>query len=326
MVEKIINWGIIGCGKIAQKFVIALETCKNTSLGGIASQTKGKARQFSKKFNVRTYYEDYQSLVNDPNIDVVYIATTNNSHYENALLCLNHNKHVLCEKPFTLNASQTENLIKVSKKNNLFLMEAMWTRFFPCIIKLNTILEENIIGEIYHIKADFGINAKGIERLTNLHLGGGALLDLGIYSISFSQMIYRCSPLRIKSSSYLGETKVDEFSHYLLEYKNNKTAMCSSSFIFNIPHSAFIYGKKGYIEILDFFHPSEMIIKLDNEDKRIIEIPYKSNGYNYEINEVVECISKGKEESEIMPLNDTLDIMKTMDIIRSQWNLKYPDE
>ncbi|MBN1216676.1 MAG: Gfo/Idh/MocA family oxidoreductase [Candidatus Lokiarchaeota archaeon] len=326
MVEQIIKWGIIGCGKIAQEFVKAFRSCKNTTLHAVASQTQGNAKKFSKKFKIKTYYTDYESLVKDPNIDVIYIATTNNLHFNNTLLCLKNNKHVLCEKPFTLNAKQAEKLIKISKEKKRFLMEAMWMRFFPCIRELKILLIENIIGRVYHIKADFGINVSGIERLTNLNLGGGALLDLGVYPISFTQMIYQCAPKRIQSSVSLGDTKIDEFSSYLLEYENNKTAICSSSFIFNIPHTAYIYGKEGYIEVPDFFHPSRIIIHLNNKTQKSIEIPYESNGYNYEINEVVSCINQNKLESKIMPLNDTLEVIKTMDIIRAQWNLKYPNE
>ncbi len=323
-----IKWGILGCGNIAHNFATALKTCENAKLEAIASKTKGKAQKFSKKFHIKTYFENYEDLINKTDVDVIYIATTNNYHYENALLCLNNGINVLCEKPFTLNTSQADKLIKTSIKKELFLMEAMWTRFFPCIRELRKILRNNIIGDIFHLKADFGINTKDhqIERLINPKLGGGALLDLGIYTLSFAKMIFNCTPLIIKGSALLGKTGVDEFSQYFFQYGNNQTALCASSFIFELPHYAFIYGDKGYIEIPDFFHPSEMTININKTQKKRIYMPYTSNGYNYEIIEVMDCLNNEKIESSIMPLSDTLEIMKIMDNLRAQWGLKYPGE
>ena len=326
--SKIIKWGILGCGRIAHEFAVGLKTLPDAKLEAVASRTEGKAERLAKIFRVKNIYNNYIELVNNPAVNVIYIATTHNFHYKNALLCLNHGKALLCEKPITLNAIQAEEVINTARKNKLFLMEAMWTRFLPCIVKLNELLDNGILGEIRHIRADFGIRRK-IDlkgRLFNPDLGGGSLLDLGVYPISFARMIYKRSPSKIKSHAYIGETKVDEKSCYFFEYENGQTAMLSSSNRLIMPHDAFIFGTKGYLEIPNFFHPSKMILKLEGKRKKTIKIPFKSTGYNYEAMEVMYCLNAGKLESKIMPLDETLEIMKTMDILRSQWGFKYPGE
>lgn len=326
--SKIIKWGILGCGKIANKFAEGLEVVPDAILEAVASRTEGKAKNFGKIFGVKKTYNNYEELVKNPAVDVIYIATTHNFHYENVLLCLNHGKPVLCEKPITLNALQAEQLIRTARNKNLFLMEAMWTRFFPCIIKLNEFLDEGVLGEIQHITADFGINKEFNPKVRSFNpdLGGGALLDLGIYPISFARMIYKQPPSKIKSSAYIGKTNVDEKSCYLFEYKNGQTAILSSSHRLIMPHDAFIYGTKGYFRIPDFYHPSKLILKLEGKQEKTIRVPFKSTGYNYEAMEVMYCLNSGKLESKIMPLDETLEIMKTMDTLRSQWHLKYPGE
>ncbi|MFW9969498.1 MAG: Gfo/Idh/MocA family protein [Candidatus Odinarchaeota archaeon] len=326
--SKIIKWGILGCGRIANAFAEGLKVLPNAKLEAVASKTEGKAESLGKMFGVKNIYTNYEDLVNNPVVDVIYIATTHNFHYQNALLCLSHGKPVLCEKPITLNANQAENLIETARNNNLFLMEAIWTRFLPCIIKLNELVDQDIIGEIKHITADFGINREFDPKIRafNPELGGGALLDLGIYPINFARMIYKESPFKIKSSAYIGTSKVDEKSCYLFEYENGQTAMLSSSYRLLIPHNAFIFGTKGYLKIPDFYHPTKFVLKLEGKLKKTFKLPFKSTGYNYEAIEVMKCLNSGQIESIIMPLNETLEIMKTMDLIRSQWNLKYPGE
>jgi len=326
--SRIIRWGILGCGSIAHKFVKGLQVLPDTILEAVASKTEGKAEALGNQFHVKNVYNNYEELVNNSAVDVIYVATTHNFHYENVLFCLNHGKSVLCEKPITLNAKQAEGLIKTARNNNLFLMEAMWTRFFPCIVKLNKYLDEKIIGEIKHFMADFGIkkelNAK--VRSFNPELGGGALLDLGIYPTSFARMIYKESPTKIKSSAYIGNTRVDEKSCYLFEYENGQTALLSASHRLIMPHDALIFGTKGYLKVPNFYHPSKMILSLEGKRKKTIRVPFKPPGYNYEAMEVKSCLNAGELESKSMPLNETLEIMKTMDILRSQWNLKYPGE
>lgn len=322
-----IKWGIIGCGKIAHQFAQGLKVLPDAELHAVASKTLGKAEEFAKAYDVKKAYNSYEDLVNDTNVDVVYIATTNNFHYDNTMLCLNHSKHVLCEKPFSINATQAKRLVETAREKKLFLMEAMWTRFFPCILELNKLLKEKHIGDIKMLRADFGISREldPEDRKINPDLGGGALLDLGIYPISFATMIFKRQPSRIISSACLGQTGVDEQSSYIFEYESGEMALMYSSFISDTPHEALISGDKGYIRIPDFFHPSDMTISLNGE-QRVIERKYESTGYNYEAQEVMNCILSGKLESEIMPLDETVRIIELMDELRLQWGVRYPGE
>jgi dihydrodiol dehydrogenase / D-xylose 1-dehydrogenase (NADP) len=326
--NKTIKWGILGCGKIASKFAEGLKAIPEAELEAVASKTPGKARSFGKKFDVKNIYDNYSDLVNNPSVDVVYIATTHNFHFQNASLCLSNSKPVLCEKPITLNAKQAEELINLAREKKIFLMEAMWTRFLPCILELNELINQGIVGEIQHVTADFGINREFDPKVRafNPELGGGALLDLGIYTINFARMIYKEPPLKMQSSAFIGTTKIDEKSCYLFEYKNGQTAMLSSSYRLHMTDKAFIFGSKGYLEIPDFYHPIKIILSLEEKPKKTFRLPYKSTGYNYEAKEVMKCLISGQIESKIMPLDETLEIMKTMDILRSQWNFKYPEE
>ncbi|MFZ5988115.1 MAG: Gfo/Idh/MocA family protein [Bacillota bacterium] len=324
---KKIKWGIMGCGKIAHSFAEDLKVLPDAELYAVASKTPGKAEGFAGTYGIQEFYQNYVELVNNPNIDVVYIATTNNLHYDNALLCLNHGKHVLCEKPFTINADQANSLVKAAREKKLFLMEAMWTRFFPCIVELNRILEEKQIGDVKMLRADFGISREPdpTDRKINPDLGGGALLDLGIYPISFASMIFKRPPSKIISSAFLGKTGVDEQSSYVFEYDNGKMALMFSSFLSDTPHEALISGTKGYIRIPDFFHPSRMFVNINGQE-RVIEKKHESKGYNFEAQEVMNCILSGRVESDIIPLDETVAIIKVLDELRSQWGIRYPEE
>jgi predicted dehydrogenase len=326
--DREIKWGILGCGRIAHLFAQGLGVLNNAVLYAVASKTAGRAENFAKSYNALVYYDNYEELVKNPEVDVIYIATTHNFHYENAMLCLNHGKHVLCEKAFTINARQAEQLVKTAREKRLFLMEAMWTRFFPCIKELNRLLDKGTIGEIQMLRADFGFS-RGLdpkERKMNPYLGGGALLDLGIYPISYARMIFKKAPSKIYSSAWLGETGVDQQSAYLFEYSSGQQALLFSSFISEVPHEAMIVGTKGHIKLQDFFHPSSMTIKMNDGKEWTVEKEYESTGYNYEAQEVMDCIVNGKLESDIMPLDETVEIMETMDEMRAQWGIVYPGE
>ena len=324
-----IRWGILGCGKIAHAFAFSLKNIPEAQLLAVASRTPGKAQTFGEQFGVEFKYSNYEELVKNPEIDVIYIATTHNFHYKNILLCLKANKPVLCEKAFTLNAKQAVEVIEMATEKNIFIMEAMWMKFNPCIVKLREILEEGIVGDIRLIKADFGekFPRDPQNRLFNIHLGGGALLDLGIYPISFARMIFGHSPINCKSEAYIGETGVDEESAYFLEFEDKKLAMLYSSSRIEMPNDATLFGTKGMIKLKDFFHPSKIEWKLNGKRKiKSIEVPYDLPGYQYEILEVHKCLANGQIESKIMPWSETIENMMTMDTLRKQWGLKYPEE
>jgi predicted dehydrogenase len=206
--KKIIRWGILGPGRIAHKFAQSVKCIEDAEITAVGSRSIERAAQFATEYSISRAYGSYIDLASDPDVDIIYVAAPHPAHFECALLCLKAGKAVLCEKPFTLNASETKVLIKTAGASKLFLMEAMWMRYLPAIVKVRELLAQGTIGEVRMIKADFGnrIPWEPAGRLLNPELGGGALLDVGIYPISFASMVLGPSPTKITGVAYLGET------------------------------------------------------------------------------------------------------------------------
>ncbi len=323
------KWGVIGCGRIARAFAKGLQTLPDAQLVAAASKSMKRATAFGAACGVGHVYDNYEEMLEKEDLDAVYVATTHNFHYENTKLCLEHGVPVLCEKAFTVNAAQAEELIARARAKNLFLMEAMWTRFLPGIVKLRELLEEGVIGEVTHLKASFGIHSKRTlpwQRMLSKKLAGGALLDLGIYPVSFARMVFGQSPVEMTSRAELGWTGVDETSEYFFSYPGGARAELFASFRKAVPHDAVLTGTKGSIRIPNFFHPSRMTITRTGCEPECIEVPYASTGYQYEAAEVQRCLREGLAESPDMPLDETLETMRTMDTLRAQWGMSYPGE
>lgn len=330
------RWGILGCGFISSQFASCLLPLENAEIVAVASQTPGRAEAFAKKFGNPTVYTSYQQLVEDDSIDIIYIGTPHSFHFDHASLALNNNKHVLCEKPISLNAKLAGKMFDLAKQKHLFLMEALWTRFLPAIVKLKEVVQGGKIGEVHTVQADFSIirpfNPK--HRLYNPELGGGALLDLGIYPLTFAQLIFDDFPQSVQTRAVLGRTGVDETSSYLLEFEGGKTAVLSASVRSASPHQGIIIGSKGYITVPDFYHPREFTIHYiddpgqswDDRQQRRFEAPYDVYGYGPEAMEVMRCLNEGMIESPLMPWSLSLKMMDLMDSIRSQWGMTYPSE
>jgi predicted dehydrogenase len=262
-------------------------------------------------------------------VDAVYIATPHTLHHENALGCLAAGKAVLCEKPFTINARQAEEVIGLARKKKIFLMEAMWTRFLPIFVKVRALLAERAIGEVHQVQADFAFRAdfdpKG--RLFNPALGGGALLDIGVYPVSLASMVFGEAPRRIASLAVLGGTGVDEQSAAVLEFSAGRLAVISFSLRFTSPQEACIIGTDGQIRIhRPWWHADTITISRAGRGDETMTMASLGNGYPHEAVEVMECLRGGKTESRVMPLDETLHIMQTLDAIRAEWGLKYPGE
>lgn len=326
---KTMQWGIIGCGGIAHVFATSLQSLEEGNLLAGASRTPGRAQEFADKYGMEQVYTDYESLVSDPDIEAVYIATTHNFHYENAKLCLENGKHVLCEKSFTVNAVQALELIELAKAKNLFLMEAVWTRFLPAIGKLQKAIADGVIGKVQTVTASFclGREFPDEHRLKNIHLAGGALLDLGIYPISFADIVFGKRPEKIQSSVVKTSTGVDERSFYLFEYADGAHASLFSSLTDNMPNEALISGTEGYIRIPLFWAARQFHIHRKDEEPEIVLADYpEGENFKFEIMHSMECIRAKKTESEIYPLSKTLEIMETMDQLRDQWGIQYPEE
>lgn len=325
--KKVIKWGIMGCGSIAREFADALKAVPGAELIAAASKT-GKAKKFAEEFGLPYYYDDYEEFVRNEQIDVVYVATTHNFHYENTMLCLENNKHVLCEKAFTLNTYEALKLIEAARSKKLFLMEAMWTRFAPALAKLISIIKEGVIGDIKTLKGDFCIDIPFDKkhRLYNPDLAGGALLDVGIYPITFSCMVLEKYPVEVSGRLNIGKTGVDEESHYLLRFDKGEIAMLSSACTYSAPIDFMVYGTKGQILVPNFYFPSRLILRLNGKDEQIINVPYESTGKNYEAMEVMECLRKNKTESSKQTFYDTLKIMEIMDTLRGMETPKISRE
>ena len=242
-------------------------------------------------------------------------------------MCLWAGKAVLCEKPFAINAGEAAEMIRLARERKLFLMEAMWTRFFPLMVKLREMLASDTIGEVRMLMADFGYRSEDLKFWAfNPAFGGGGLLDVGIYPLSLSYMIFG-PPNKILSMASIGETGVDEQSAALLGYEGGRIALISSGVRTETPHVAYLLGTKGRIHIHSpWWKPQTLTLSLTGREDEVMQIPFKGNGYNYEAEEVGRCLREGKTESPTMSLDETLSLMKSMDTIRAQWNLKYPME
>lgn len=322
-----IRWGILGTGKIARTFATALQSMDDCTLSAVASRNVSRAKEFAAGFQIEKAYGSYEELAKDPDIDVVYIAVPHTEHKENAKLCIKNNKAVLCEKPISINAE--EELINAACEHRVFLMEAMWTKFLPATQKVKRWIDEGRIGKVLHIKASFGFHSEFDinSRLYNPNLGGGALLDVGIYPITYATYLLGKLPDKIVSSAVIGKSGVDEQNVMVFKYDDGVIADLSSAISAETGMDALIAGDKGYIKVNNFWKADSAAV-YDNSHRCIEEFnePFKANGYEYEASEVNRCIREGKPESDINPLKATLEIMTLLDGIRSKWGLIYPKE
>lgn len=326
--SKKINWGVLATGNIATKMAVDLNYDPGSNLIAVASRTSKKAEAFAKKHRIQKFYGSYSELMKDPEIDVVYIGTPNTTHHPLIIESLENGKNVLCEKPFTLNASEAKACIQLAQTKRLFLMEAMWTRFFPVIQKIQDLLAQNKIGVPdfcrgnFHVKFEYNPE----HRVFNPDLGGGALLDIGIYLISLSNYFLGI-PLHVNGHCQKTDQNVDRLNTVFLTYPNNKNASLASGFNSQLPRTFYISGSLGYIKIHDiFFKPGKFSLHLGDQAPQTFLLPFESNGYVHMVRHVNTCLRQGLVESPVMPLTDTLTVLKNMDTLRKSWNVVYPQE
>ncbi|MDM5327517.1 Gfo/Idh/MocA family oxidoreductase [Neobacillus sp. CF12] len=321
-----LKWGIMGPGKIAKKLAEAIEGTEGSELYAVASRSMDRAKTFSEEFNVQKVYGSYEELVEDSAVDVVYIANLKTQHFESAKLALHNKKAVLLEKPLTINAEQAEELITIAHQKNVFLMEAMWMRYNPNITKLKELINEGTIGNVKKIEADFSFECEPDSVLRFPEFGGGALLDLGIYPISFANWIVGRIPDTITSKCVLASTGVDGVDSVTFEWKTGEKAELSFGIDCFRTMSAKVTGTDGYIEVFPPFHGAQVISLHNSQTVKEFSIPFRINGYEYEVEEVMRCLDTGLKESSIMPLDETLSTMKLMDRLRSEWGVVFPCE
>ncbi len=328
MANRKINWGIIATGGIAHKFVKDLKLVDNAVLYGVASRFEEKAGKFASMYGFKKYYGNYEALACDPEVDVIYIATPHVLHYENTLMCLKAGKAVLCEKPFAMHAGELQEMISEANKQNLFLMEAIWTRFIPATEKLLDLAQSGRIGKVKYIHADFGFiaNHDPEQRWFNKTLGGGSLLDIGIYDIFIGQLLLG-TPTKINATAQFSGTGADTYCAMMFDFPHGEKALYSSCFDANMPVEAIIYGEKGSLKLHHrFHHANKITVEENNQPAYDIDIPYKGGGYYYEILEVMQCLNNGQIESQKLPHQFSLDLMKTLDAVRQEIGLEYEQD
>ena len=320
-----IRWGILGTGWIAEKMVEALSAVNDAELTAVGSRTKEKANEFARKYHVETAYGSYEDLAADSRIDVVYIATPNTYHCANTLMCLRNGKAVLCEKPFAMNEKEVLQMISTEKEHNVFLMEAFWTRFLPSISKVRELIASGVLGQVRHIKSDhakfrpFDPN----QRSFNKSLGGGSLLDIGIYPVFLTLLLWG-EPDQIDAVPHICSTGVDESLALTFKYNDGRIATLFSSFSVDSTVETHICGTEGRLKMNRWwFCPVPIELAKGESRPETIPLNYVGNGYNYEVEEVVRCLRFGKKESEILPLDFSLRLIRLLDRIRKQMGLTY---
>ena len=321
---KKIKWGIIGLGRIANQFATDLHTIEDAELYAVASRSEEKANDFAKKHNAIKAFNSYEALANDPNIDAVYIATPHSLHKENALMCLEKGIAVLGEKPFAMNAEEVDEMIAKAKEKNVLLMEALWTYFLPHYQFVLNKLENKTYGNLLKVEADFGFKPPydTSTRLFDKNLGGGSLLDIGIYPI-FATLSTLGLPNNIEANATFFENGADSSCHMVFNYKNNVKAHLKSSLIEVLPTEAIFYCEKATLKINTMFHqPTTVSIIIDGKEE-IKDFGYTTIGYNFEAIHFNKLIREGKKESDIMTFDFSRKLIKLLDDVREIIKLDY---
>lgn len=320
-----IRWGIVGTGGMAEAFTKALQAVEDAAPFAVASRTVQGGRAFSEKYDIPQHYGSYRELLADPAVDVVYIATPHASHSEICIACLEMGKPVLCEKPFAINASQARTVIELARKNELFLMEAMWTRFVPAIEKLRELLQQKRIGDVQIMLAGGAYMPEPDPQyyLFNKALGGGILLDAGVYLVSMASMVFG-RPGQVLATGELGDTGVDEHEAILLSHQHGEIASLYVSHRAKSAPDLTLLGNKGKIYLHPpVFCPAGLTLCVEGQPEEVFDFPAPAGGYHYQVREANRCLREGRKESSLMPLDETLAIMETMDEIRRQLGMRY---
>jgi predicted dehydrogenase len=325
MTQRKFRWGIIGAGRIAQKFAHDLALLPHVELHAVASRSQQRADDFAKKNRAKHAFDSYEAILT-AGVDAVYIATRHPQHCEPTIMCLNAEIPVLCEKPLAMNSEEVARMIAAAKKNKTFLMEAIWTRFLPSFKKAMELIEAGEIGEVLTVKADFGFISPvdPNSRLYNRKMGGGVLLDIGIYPILLAQILLG-QHVKMQATAYLGVTGVDEETAVNLSYPNAKFALLHATIRNKTETVAFIHGTKGTMKLASRWHESNNFsIEFNNGEKRSYQFDFNgAKGYKFEIEHVMECIQKGMKESPIVSFAFSENLMRTLDEVRGEIGLEY---
>jgi predicted dehydrogenase len=324
-----INWALAGTGGITNSFAQGLRLAEGASLYAVSSRTKDKAEKFAARHGVQKAFADYGAMLADPKVDAVYIGVPHSAHCELALQALDAGKAVLCEKPAAINAAELRRMIDKARDKKLFFMEAMWARFVPPVVKAREWLADGLIGDLRMAQGNFcfKVDLPPEHRLLAPALGGGALLDAGVYPLSFASMAFGgVKPEKVSGTMTMGTTGVDEHTAAILGYGAGKTAMISAALSFAAVNDMWFYGTAGHIHLPSFVWAHSANLALAGKPVYHWEGDFRGNGYNYEAEAVMDCLREGRLESAVMPLAESLVIAETMDEIRRQCGFRYPKE
>lgn len=319
-----IRWGIIGLGKIAHKFAQDLLTIDDVELYAVASRSQEKADDFAKTYSAKKAFGNYDALVKDSNVDAVYIATPHSFHKDNSLLCLKNGIAVLCEKPFAMNSDEVNEMIDCAKANNVLLMEALWTYFLPHYRYVLDIINKKKYGDFLKLEADFGFKPEydASSRLFEKSLGGGSLLDIGIYPI-FAALSTLGVPKSLEAEATFFNNIVDSSCNMTFQYPNDVEAILKSTLLEETPTEAIFHCEKGMIKINSQFHAPSAVSITTNGKEETIDFGYSTIGYNFEVNHFNKLLRQGKTESDIMTFSFSKKLIKTLDTVRQLIGLKY---
>ncbi|WP_199808286.1 Gfo/Idh/MocA family protein [Streptomyces sp. NRRL S-1022] len=331
MAEQSVRWGILATGGIAATFAADLVDLPDAEIVAVASRRREPAEAFAERFGVARAYGDWESLARDPDIDVVYVATPHSAHRAAAGLCLAAGRNVLCEKPFTLNLREAEELVALAREHDRFLMEAMWMYCNPLVRRLKALVDDGAIGDVRTVQADFGLAGPfpAAHRLRDPALGGGALLDLGVYPVSFAQLLLG-EPDGVAARAVLSEEGVDLQTGALLSWDSGALASVHCSIVGGTGATASVTGTRGRIDIPSgFFHPDRLVLHRDGRDPEEFAADPADGprtSMRHEAEEVMRALRAGEKESPLVPLDGTLAVMRTLDAVRERIGVRYPGD
>lgn len=319
--------GVLGTGRIVQTVTRTLQEMEGIECYAIASRTMERATTAAQEYGYQKAYGSYEELVADDEVELVYIATPHSRHDEDMKLCIQHNKPVLCEKSFTMNAKQAKEIQDLARKHGVFVAEAIWTRYMPSRKMIQEVLDSDVIGKVLTLTANLSYTIYDKERIVTPELAGGALLDVGVYGINFAMMHFGEEIERIETSVQFTQTGVDGMETITLFYKDGRMAVLTHGIYGRSDRKGIFYGEKGYIVVENINNPQSISV-FDAGDNLLqrIEVPCQISGYEYQFEECKKLITDGALESKSMPLADSIKVMQVMDAVRAKWGLVYPQE
>ena len=325
--SKPVKIGILGAGHIAATLAYTMRQMEEVECYGVASRSLEKAQEFAKKHGFLKAYGSYEEMLADKEVELIYIATPHSHHYTHMKQCITAGKHVLCEKAFTVNAGQAEEVFELAEKKDVLVTEAIWTRYMPSRAIINNLLADGVIGEVKTLTANLSYMIADKERIIRPELAGGALLDVGVYTLNFALMHFGNRITQKQSVVHLTETGVDGQNVITLSYEDGRLAVLNSGIYGLSDRQGIFYGSKGCMVVDNINNPLE--VKIYDEKQKLVKtvaMPEQINGYEYEIRETIECMKKGEKECPSMTHEDTLEVLRIMDEFRSEWGVRYPNE